>query len=97
MTSSHELEVRHYWRTSQALNKQRREGAPVSEMADNLDEIDTLAQVTSHPHIRALCLAALTVIGGASASTAATLPQSYHGYTALGHCMRAAMRIAGFA
>ena len=73
MTSSHELEVRHYWRTSQALNKQRREGAPVSEMADNLDEIDTLAQVTSHPHIRALCLAALTVIGGASASTAATL------------------------
>ena len=54
MTSSHELEVRHYWRTSQALNKQRREGAPVSEMADNLDEIDTLAQVTSHPRIRAL-------------------------------------------
>ena len=72
MTSSHELEVRHYWRTSQALNRQRREGAPVSEMADNLDEIDTLAQVTSHPHIRALCLAALTVVGGA-ASTAATL------------------------
>lgn len=73
MTSSLELETRHYWRTRRALAKQRRDGATPADMSDNLDEFDTLVRMTASPRLRALCVAILASVAVVAESTAAEI------------------------
>lgn len=65
--ASKAAEARLYWHTMSDVQRRRREGADAADLADGRDELETVAEITTWPRLRALCIAAAAALQPAKA------------------------------